>query len=264
MFDFSEWLVSTVPTYALTVPLCMVGFYLVMPLIVRSTWKVAADPGFKVLDLKAIEPAVARFLAGHATTLLELGFDEPTNLRVPNATPNVTAYLVTLVNRQTGDKAMVTVIIGDAMPRLETWYVEFNTRYDTGEVFDTLNSAELNPFPPGPQAVRTQVPGVRDVEDLLALHRFVQAKHAPAGKPWVYEPGTVVAYLTEYAWTKPFGHEVARGTLSLDAPAEVYRMTVLGAYRIVGGLMQPIKVLRQLAMRRAERRILGEFARARG
>ena len=264
MFDFSEWVVSAVPTYVLTVPLCIVGFLLVMPLIVRSTWKVAADPGFKVLDLKAIEPAVARFLAGHATTLLELGFDEPTHLRVPNATPNVTAYLVTLVNRQTGDKAMVTVIIGDAMPRLETWYVEFSTRYDTGEVFDTLNSAELNPFPPGPQAVRTQVPGVRDVDDLLALHRFVQAKHAPAGKPGVYEPGTVVAYLTEYAWTKPFGHEVARGTLSLDAPAEVYRMTVLGAYRIVGGLMQPIKVLRQLAMRRAERRILGEFARARG
>ena len=41
-------------------------------------------------------------------------------------------------------------------------------------------------------------------------------------------------------------------------------MTLLGAYRIVGGLVQPFKVLRQLAMRRAERRILGEFARARG
>ena len=264
MFDLSEWLVSTAPTYAFTVPLCVVGFYLVMPLIVRGTWKMAADPGFKVLDLKAIEPAVARFLAGHATTLLGLGFDEPTHLRVPNATPNVTAYLVTLVNRQTGDKAMVTVIIGASMPRLETWYVEFSTRYDMGEVFDTLNCAELNPFPPGPQAVRTQVPGVRDVEDLLALHRFVQAKHAPAGKPWVFEPGTVVAYLTEYAWAKPFGRQVARGTLWLDAPAEVYRMTLLGAYRIVGGLVQPFKVLRQLAMRRAERRILGEFARARG
>ena len=256
MFEYSDWLVY--------VPLLGVAFFLLMPLIVRSTWKMAAHPDFKLLDLKAIDPAIARFLAGHAASLLELGFDEPTHLRVPNATPNVTAYLIVMVNRKTGDKAMVTVVIADAMPPLETCYVEFSTRYDSGEVFDTLNSAELNPFPPGPQAVRTQVPGVRDVEDLLDLHRFVQAKHAPAGTPWVYEPGTVVEYLTEYAWAKPFGREVARGTLYVNAPDDTYRMTLTGAYRIVVGMVPPIKTFRELAMRRAERRILAESRRAEG
>ena len=256
MFEYFDW--------PITLPAVVVGFFLVMPLIVRSTWTMAARPDFKVLDLKATDPAIARFLAGHAQTLLDLGFDEPTHLRLPNATPNVTAYLVTLVNRQSGDKAMVTVIIGDGLPRQETWYVEFSTRYDTGEVFDTLNSAELNPFPPGPQAVRTQVPGVRDVEELLDLHRFVQANHAPAGRPWVFEPGTVVEYLAEYAWAKPFGREVARGTLSLNAAGDTYRMTLFGAYRIVVGLLEPFKAFRQLAMRRAERRILAEFRRAQG
>ena len=263
MFDFSQWLVSAVPTFAVIAPVVAAAYYLGLPILIRSSWRMAAHPDFKVLDLKAIEPAVARFLAGHATTLLELGFDEPTHLRLPNAAPNVTGYLIVLVDRQSGDKAMVTVLIGDAMPRLETWYVEFSTRYDTGEVFDTLNSTALNPFPPGPQAVRTQVPGVRDVGDLLSLHRHVMTTHAPAGRAWVFEPGTVVEYLAEYAWVKPFGREVARGTLYLDAPADAYRMTVPGAYRVVGGLMQPFKALRELAMRREERRVLDEFGSAR-
>lgn len=256
MFEYYDWL--------LAVPLLGVGLFLVTPLIVRGTWRMATHPDFKQLDLKAIDPAIARFLAGHAATLLELGFDEPTHLRLPNAAPNLTGYLIVMVNRRTGDKVMVTVLIADTVPRSEMWYVEFSTRYDSGEVFDTLNASELNPFPPGPQAVRTQVPGVRDVGDLLDLHRFVQAKHAPAGTPWVYEPGTVVEYLTEYAWSKPFDRQVARGTLYVNASGDAYRMTILGAYRIVSGLLQPIKALRELAMRREERRILSEFARAKG
>ena len=67
MFDFSQWLVSAVPTFAVIAPVVAAAYYLGLPILIRSSWRMAAHPDFKVLDLRAIEPAVAHFLAGHAT-----------------------------------------------------------------------------------------------------------------------------------------------------------------------------------------------------
>jgi len=107
-----------------TVPIGLIAaatfYYLGMPLLIRASQRMEAKPDFKALDFRRVKPAVAEFLTGQAEILLELGFDDATHWRIPNAVPDVTSYLIFLVNRKAGDEAMVTVIISDTTPSLQT------------------------------------------------------------------------------------------------------------------------------------------------
>jgi hypothetical protein len=246
------WLLALIPAY-----------YLGMPLLILAKNRISARPNFKVLDLKQINPDIARFLMSRAEALFALGFEEPTLLKMPGAATNVNGYLIMVVNRKTGDKAMVTALIGTGPSPIQSLYVEFNTRFDSGAVFNTLNSAQLNAFTAMPMTIRTKVPGVNDLRVLYRLHRFVIEKHLPAGEPVVYAPGQEIEYLTTYAFRQPCDEMVRRGWLYYEANAECYRPTLKGAYLMTWGLMQPMKALRQAAMYQRARRVLAEFARAR-
>src|SRR6266536_2542650 len=125
-FDFLLWLLTFIPAY-----------YLGVPLLVRLQQRFPAHPKVMELDFGKLDSSLAEFLTTRTTALFALGFDEPTLVQLPNPAPHVTTYLIMLVNRQTGDKAMVTAIVGRGLVPLQTLYLEFSTRFDTGEVFDT-------------------------------------------------------------------------------------------------------------------------------
>jgi hypothetical protein len=194
--------------------------------------------------------------------LFEIGFDEPTLVRIPNQAPQVNAYLIMLTNRQTGDSAMVTAIVGEGIVRLQALYVEFSTRFDSGEEFNTHNAPELLPFPPAPMAVRTQVPSLTDPQELYRLHSFVMSKFSLAGKKVLYEPGQAMEYLVRFAFLESYNRQVKRGWFYYDQENDLYRPTLRGAYRITWGLMQPFKALRKMALNRRAKSILKEFHRA--
>src|SRR5262249_14315307 len=104
-------------------------FYLCAPLMIRFQQRMAAHPDYIEITADALSRSTAQFLMTRTEALYELGFDEPTIVQVPKAVPNVNSYFVMLINRQTGDKAIVTVIIGGTgAAQLKTSFVEFSTR----------------------------------------------------------------------------------------------------------------------------------------
>src|ERR1700675_476644 len=95
------WLFIIVPVY-----------YLGVPLLIRSQQRYPTHLELMELDFEELDPAIAKFIRTRSVSLSALGFDEPT--LVQTGTPSVSAFLLMLVNRQTGDKAVVTALVGRA------------------------------------------------------------------------------------------------------------------------------------------------------
>ena len=142
---------------------------------------------------------------------------------------------------------------------MQAFGVEFSTRFDTGECFDTHNYKTLMAFAPAPAATRTQVPTCRDCRELYALHQYVMSKQTPGGQKIVYDPGTALDYLIAYAFAKSYALQAERGLLSYDMPRGAYRFTFKGAYLTTWGLLQPMKAFRLAALHRRAKKILQEF-----
>lgn len=249
-----------------SVLLCVIGmiafYFLATPLIILASQKMAARPDCEELQMHSLEPRLAQFIMDKTNALFALGFDEPALIHMSNPAPGVNAYLIMLVNRPQGDKVMVTALVGDAGLRIQTWYVEFSTRYDNDHCVDTLNSSELSAFQQGPQNIRTQVPSVTDVDELYRLHQFKMKNSGITGRKVLYEPGHAVEYLLKYAIKKGYDEQVTKGWLRYDAAEDCYRATIKGAYLMTWGLLQPIKMFRAMAMRQQEKITLAEFHKA--
>jgi hypothetical protein len=243
------------------VPFLIPAAYLGFPILVYFSQKLPGDPEFEAIRLDEMDRKIAKFIMNKTQVLLDIGFAEPVLFNLPSAAPNVDIYGLMLVNRPTGDKAMVTVIIGTAVESLSTYYVEFSTRFDSGELFDTLNSKELNAFLPGKLTTRTQTPSVQDPEELFRLHTYVMEKANPTGQKWVYKEGEGLDYLAEYAFAKTFDEQVARGWLKHNKMSDTYSPTLYGAYRMAWGLMIPMSTFRRWRIRSREKAILAEFRR---
>jgi hypothetical protein len=240
-------------------------FYLAIPLVILGQQKFPAHPPLLELDFKSLKPDVADFLMRRSNELFTLGFDEPTLIRIPDPAPSVTAFLVMVINRATGDKAMATALVGESsVSSLQTCYLEFSTRFADGRVADTLNTSELSALPVEPETVRTQTPSVTDTRELFELHRYVMNEHGLRGKPVTYEPGQAREYLLKFAFEKAYGDAAKRGWLRYREAEDTYRPTLKGAYLMTWGLLHPFKLFRLMAMRSKERQVLAAFRQQRG
>jgi hypothetical protein len=251
------------PFWLLGLLLLIPAYYVGMPLAIWPFQLFPGHPHLEELDTRYLDSELTHFLKTRTVDLFELGFTEPTTVRMPNPSPLVSNYLVMMVNRKTGDKAMVTAIVGGGLVPDRALYVEFSTRFDTGEVFNTHNCAILGAFPPAPKTVRTQVPSVIDVKELYELHQFVMSKNLVRAEKVLYEPGKALDYLIHDAFVKSYDDQVKRGWLAYNAYRDYYRPTLKGVFLIAWGLMQPFKAIRTMAMHRRADRILREFVRAR-
>ena len=248
------WLLLLIPAY-----------YLVVPVIVGLQQRYPATPVLNKLELDELDSPFTKFLITQSKALFELGFDEPTIVQIPELSHIVSAYLIMLVNRQSGDKAMITALwTSHGLVPLKARCVEFSTRFEGGEVFDTHNISQPLAFPPDPLAVRTQVPMLKDPRELYQLHTYVMNKHDVSGKKILYEPGEALEYLIRFVLIKPYKEKVTRGWMYYDQQSDNFRLTLRGAYRVSWGLMQPFKALRAMALKRRARRILKEFHEACG
>lgn len=235
--------------------------YAGMPIVIRFAQKMRAHPHLNELDLTTLPPGIGDYLTRTAGALTADGFAEPTYLAMPDQVPNVSAYLIMLVNRASGDKAMVTALFAQNVATPPTLYVEFSTRHENGQVFDTLNSQTVGSFPPGPQTVRTQTPSVQDPHRLLQVHRFVMDRAAVAGPKSLYAPGEAVPYLGRVL-IESYEAQVKRRWLYLDRAADAYRPTWVGAYRMTWPQLWPVKSLLTGRMRREEQAVLRSFEAA--
>jgi hypothetical protein len=248
MLNQFSWLLLLIP-----------GVYLGLPLLIRFQQKMQAHPILEDLNFDRLSTSVSEFLMEQTRALLALGFDEPTLVQLPKPVSNASTYLILLVNRESGDKAFVTAVIGHGSVAVQSYGVEFSARFDTGEVFDTHNYQTLMAFPPLPNATRTQVPMVKDCRELFDMHNYVIGKHAISGRKVLYEPGKALEYLTEFTFSQSYDGQARRGLLYYDEDEDVYRFTIKGAYWVTWGLLPPMKTLRLAALNRRARSILSEF-----
>jgi hypothetical protein len=243
--------------------LVVVGlFYVGLPIVLRFHQRFPTRPDLRPLGFDSLAPQISHFLTSRSEAVLKLGFAEPTLVRVMNAAPHVVSYLVMLINRERGDKAMVSFITSTGPTPIQTAYLEYSTRFESGRVFNTLNSGTLPAFPPAPLATRTQTPSVQDPEELYRLHQYVIDRAGADGPKVMYEQDKALDYLIDYAFIKTYNIQVARGLLRYRPDEDAYRLTLLGAYRLVWGLLPPLKWLRHVLLIQRAKTVLREFRHA--
>ena len=208
---------------------------------IRFQQVLPAHPELEELDLRRVDRGVV-VPPTWTEALLDLGFAEPVLLRIPEPAPNVTAYLILVVNRATGDKAMATALIGtwaDPDPDVVR-RVQHPVRRRDGVRHAELGRVERLPIGPadGPQARPLTV---QDPAELYALHRYVMETRPADGSPWVFPPGEAVEYLLEYAFGQSYEEQARRGILYYDRRADSYRPTLYGAYRMTWGLAAAVQ-----------------------
>src|SRR2546423_6866720 len=92
---------------------------------------------------------LAVFFETQARALEQMGFHRTAYMRMPESVTGagrrIDSYVVTMLNRVTGDAASIVAILNVAsgVEQVGTQYVELSTRYADGRMFDTLNSPQL-------------------------------------------------------------------------------------------------------------------------
>lgn len=242
--------------------------YVVMPLVILFAQKMDANP--KLLPLLAAEIPVEALpkLRGNTEMLQSLGFVPEAYLSMPQQMANIRAFVVLLTEPKTGDRASSIVIIAkqaDGKPEINS-YVEFSTRFESDILVNTYNSKVLGSFDPLSNEVKVVFAGMSDLKKMYGLHRFIierVAEIGPSDPPKRHDPQKAAEFMAT-AMQRSYDDQVGTGLLRKDAPAGVYRPTLLGAFKMVWRMLPPHKQI--LTRKRDERakKILADFERERG
>lgn len=235
--------------------------FLYKPLLVKSGQKVDPDPRVVPIDPSEWPQNVAQIMSRAEHDLYTLGFTITARYKMLNSMPNVSNMLTMLVNYQTGDKAMITAIWGNATGtwQLGTLYLEFSTRFEDGRCFDTMNSGVLSSFKHGPKDIKTQVPQIKDAAELWSVHRFVMRKHDAQGSKVVYDVAQAEAYLRRI-WRQGFEEQTKFGRYSFDG--QHFRPSLQGAYGMTWPLMWPCSAIRKSQMEARAEQLVREWKNA--
>lgn len=200
--------------------------------------------------------------------LTELGFRCLAGVVMPDPLPNVKSIVQLFANESTRDAAMVAAIFA-AVPgqqqTLQTFYVEFLTRFDSGQVslVQTNNSQELGSFPELPGEHTVKFPHIEDTARLYRLHQAAVQRFQPTGRRIVRVldefHGDVLAYLREAVFRDEYEKAVGIGYLRYDASGRCFRATIRGAYLMTWKELWPIKPIRRALVRRNARRLEAEL-----
>lgn len=227
--------------------------YALMPLAIKATQFLTANPRYQSIAPADLPPDVVAFMAPTEAVLREHGFYAVTLLRSAGDVPGVTADVMLFVHVSSGDKAMVAFVRGGP---LITPTVSVETAFADGYAIVTTNFADAGTFPHDPRKHRLAIPGLVDVALLCEIHRRRRASLAPARLEPVLPPEGREAEEQEREDAEECARVAAAGYYALDADGVRYRPTFKGAYLMTWKLMWPVSALRRRAKRRTARREL--------
>jgi hypothetical protein len=240
-----------------------VGHYTLTPLFILATNKIRGAIEPSEIGPQDFPASVAIFFEAQARALEQIGFQRTAYIHTPQSvtgTVAISSYLVMMLNRATGDQAMIASImkLDSGAESVSSQYVEFSTHYGDGRVFDTLNSEALSGFGRIDSHIITRLPNVSDPRMLYALHRSVIARHNVTARPVLYDGSNVAAHLQQ-EHVRALSGQVRCGRFRFSESSNIFRCTIKGAYLMTWGQMWPISYFRRLAMDRRARKTLQEF-----
>jgi hypothetical protein len=248
------------------------AFYLGTPLLIWKTFRAEATPTIQRIDPSELPlPATAQqHLDAVDAELRGLGFESRATLLLPSTMPNVISLLRMFVHPSEKCSAMANSMIS----RVKTEngervrhhpYVEFTTRFQDGQVFNTHNSAAAGSFPPPPQTRTTRLPRIQDVTQVYRTHDAITtAKGGSARKVLRLDEsfaGDEIKYL-QACMKEEFENATNAGYLQLGTDGTAYSATVRGAYLMVWKELPPIKQWLARHRRAGAERLLWEVGAA--
>ena len=248
----------------LGVPAYFAAKFGLMPLVILKSNKIRAKIDHVAIAPEEFPAQIAVYFETQASALEQLGFYRVAYFKVPESVTGrgvrVHNYCVLMLNRETGDGALIAAImqVASGVESVSNQYVEFSTRYADGRMFDTINSSSLGAFAPVASHTITRAPSVTDPRQLYALHRFVMAKANVVGRPLTFDQSTAVDFLNAERLGS-LNAQVRSGRFYLNKAGDTYQPTLKGAYLMTWGLMWPFSIFRRRSMQRRADRILREF-----
>jgi hypothetical protein len=236
--------------------------YAALPLLIKSTLTMAAEPVFLETEMSSLPPATRDFVQSRVPPLEALGFQLRALMVCPSAGNNVRNYVAILTEETSQTLAVVTVIAGVVEGRDgdHAFYVEFTNRFVNDEYVSTMNSDQLGAFPVLKGSTVLQVPQVKNEARLLSLHK-AGVKEFGANKVSEFRQIQDWPLYLQTQMNKQF-HKVAQktGLLELDSATNNFRPTLYGAYIMTWGQIPPFKQIRESMLKAKAKRNEARFA----
>ena len=223
--------------------------YVVVPLVMRVTYKHSADPRFEQVGADAFPPEVAEDFARVAGSLAAQGFMPAAYVRRVDSAGATDTRALVLVNEATKESAVASDCVSlNPAVRVRQRIVEFCTEYVNGEEVCTHNSTVALVVKPHPSRRMYRFPSVRNPAALYGVHRrLVDSRPAPAER-FIPTKGTEYLHVM-HAVEKANRRQEEFGYLYRDGG--VYRPTLKGAFLMTWPLLWPVKQVRESRARRS-------------
>ena len=224
--------------------------YVVGPLVVRLSHKLAARPQVEQVGADAFCPELAAYFGRFAACVAPLGFVPAAYVRVTDAATRTEVRALLLTNESARESAAAFELQGTGPVQSFSRHVEFCTEFVNGDEIGTHNFGTAFVFKPHPKKRLFRFPAVQHPPTLHRAHRRLVERHRPAAEPFVPSRGTEHLHLA-HSFEKTYRRQVEFGYFFLDEAAGVYRPTLKGAFLMSWKLAWPVKQAREALARRS-------------
>lgn len=222
--------------------------YVVVPLVMRVTYRHSADPRFEQVGADDFPPELTDFFARVAGSLAAHGFEPAAYVRRVDARVNTETRAFLLINEATKESAVASDCVSlDPAVRAHQRLVEFCTDYVNDETVCTHNSPAAFLFKPRPSKRLYRFPSVQNPAALYGLHRRLVALRPEPAERFIPTKGTEYLHVT-HAVEKSNRRQEELGYVYPDGG--VYRLTLKGAFMMTWPLLWPLKQVRESLARR--------------
>jgi hypothetical protein len=255
---------------------CVAGvIYGGLPLLIRSTLRISAQPEYLNIDLNdpAVPQDVSNYFQSVAEVLAPIGFESVEALSMPRPSSGTTSFFLLMANRLNKDYALVTVMYRctqetDAageptqVSRLATAYTDFFSRFRDGTNVSTSNVLEVGVFRPLPWNIVARLPMVEDMRRLYQLHQRLletydinSSKFLRVEEEYQNDAGAYLAQVIR----EQLNEQVDTGYFYYSKDDDVYRPTLKGAYLMTWKQLWPFKAIARSRIRMNAGRLLREL-----
>ena len=253
-------LATTTPSLPALIGL-IAGWYLVLPLIVRSKL-----PRGKAWVTEPFDPArhhtsleLSDFLRVNVARLADAGFQQVGDLVHHSS---MTTTRVALLTHPDGVMATVVVLsrertIPGKLP-VTVMQVEFTAVMTTGTVLDVNNSPSLPIFAARPDHVVYRLPQVRDPLRLYRIYQVLLQRSFSSATLAQQDASDPVQYLKR-ATEREYRRQLGTGYYRYDEQTDSYILTLKGAYLAAWKLMIPFRWIRAELFARKSRALMREI-----